>query len=114
MTIALVLFALAAVGGLVMAIQRFSGKPVPPLPLALVHGAAAASGLVALIVVVSNGAVGGAKIALILFAGAALGGFYLFECKDLDEALTWAAQIPEAAFGAIEVRPVMNYEAMGA
>jgi hypothetical protein len=78
MTIALVLFALAAVGGLVMAIQRFSGKPVPPLPLALVHGAAAASGLVALIVVVSNGAVGGAKIALVLFAGAALGGFYLF------------------------------------
>ena len=26
-----------------------------------------------------------------------IGGFYVLECKDLDEALTWAAQIPEAA-----------------
>jgi hypothetical protein len=42
-----------------------------------------------------------------------LGGYYLLECKDLDEALNWAAQIPEAANGAIEVRPVMDYEAMG-
>jgi hypothetical protein len=41
-----------------------------------------------------------------------IGGFYLLECKDLDEALEWAAQIPEAEFGAIEVRPVMNYEAV--
>jgi hypothetical protein len=42
-----------------------------------------------------------------------IGGYYVLECKDLDEALEWAAQIPEAAFGAIEVRPVMNYEAYG-
>ena len=41
-----------------------------------------------------------------------LGGFYALECKDLDEALEWAAQIPEASVGAIEVRPVMNYEAV--
>ena len=40
-----------------------------------------------------------------------IGGYYLLECKDLDEALQWAAQIPEASSGAIEVRPVMNYEA---
>ncbi|MBE2318142.1 YciI family protein [Solirubrobacter sp. CPCC 204708] len=39
-----------------------------------------------------------------------LGGYYLLECKDLDEALTWAAQIPEAKFGAVEVRPVMDYD----
>ena len=43
-----------------------------------------------------------------------LGGYYLLECKDLDDALSWAAQIPEAKSGAIEVRPVMDYEAMGA
>src|SRR5690349_13204405 len=43
-----------------------------------------------------------------------LGGYYLLECKDLDDALTWAAQIPEAKTGAIEVRPVMDYEAMQA
>ena len=34
----------------------------------------------------------------------ALGGFYLFECNDLDEAAALAAQIPGAATGAIELR----------
>ena len=43
-----------------------------------------------------------------------LGGFYMLECKDLDEALAWAARIPEAKTGAIEVRPVMVYEAQEA
>ena len=43
----------------------------------------------------------------------ALGGFYLLECKDLDEALDWAAKIPGAQQGSVEVRPVMNYEEMG-
>jgi len=37
-----------------------------------------------------------------------LGGYYLLNCKDLDEALTWAAKIPSAAFGSVEVRPVME------
>ena len=41
-----------------------------------------------------------------------LGGFYLLECKDLDEALSWAARIPEAKTGTIEVRPVMVYDQM--
>jgi hypothetical protein len=36
-----------------------------------------------------------------------LGGYYLFECKDLDEALSWAAKIPSARYGSIEVRPIM-------
>ena len=43
-----------------------------------------------------------------------LGGYYVLECKDLDEALSWAARIPEARPGAIEVRPVIDYEAMEA
>jgi hypothetical protein len=42
-----------------------------------------------------------------------LGGYYLLECKDLDEAIGWAAQIPGAQDGSVEVRPVMDYEAMG-
>jgi len=42
-----------------------------------------------------------------------LGGYYLLDCKDLDDALNWAARIPEAKTGSIEVRPVMDYEAMG-
>ena len=39
-----------------------------------------------------------------------LGGFYLLDCKNLDEALSWATKIPTAKFGSIEVRPVMVYE----
>ena len=40
-----------------------------------------------------------------------LTGFYLFECADLDEALAWAARIPAAATGAVEVRPVIDFGA---
>jgi hypothetical protein len=39
-----------------------------------------------------------------------LGGYYLLECADLDEAVRWAAKIPGAAWGAVEVRPVLVYE----
>ncbi len=36
----------------------------------------------------------------------ALGGFYLLECDSMDAALDWAARIPGAQHGAVEVRPV--------
>lgn len=36
-----------------------------------------------------------------------LGGFYLLDCKDLDEALHFAAMIPGAQHGTVEVRPVV-------
>lgn len=39
-----------------------------------------------------------------------LGGFYLLECADLDEALKWAQQIPAAWHGKVEVRPVLEWE----
>jgi hypothetical protein len=42
-----------------------------------------------------------------------LGGFYLLECSDLDEAVKWASKIPSAYSGSVEIRPVMNYEAYG-
>jgi hypothetical protein len=35
-----------------------------------------------------------------------LGGYYVLDCEDLDEALSWAARIPSATLGSIEVRPV--------
>jgi hypothetical protein len=38
-----------------------------------------------------------------------LGGYYLIEAKDLDEANQIAARIPSAKWGSIEVRPVMNF-----
>jgi len=37
-----------------------------------------------------------------------LGGYYLVEAKDLDEAIAIAARIPGAKTGSIEVRPVMK------
>lgn len=39
-----------------------------------------------------------------------LGGYYLFDCPDLDTALKYAAMIPSAANGTIEVRPVMVFD----
>ena len=41
----------------------------------------------------------------------ALTGFYLLECADLDEAIAWAAKIPAAWDGAVEVRPVIDFRA---
>ena len=35
-----------------------------------------------------------------------LGGYYLVEAKDLDEAIALAARIPSARWGSIEVRPI--------
>jgi hypothetical protein len=79
MNIALVLFAVAAVGGIVLALIRFKGKPYPPLALALVHGAVAAAGLVTLIALVAkHQGTSSATTALVLFLIAALGGFGLF------------------------------------
>lgn len=37
-----------------------------------------------------------------------LGGFYLIEAKDLDEATAIAARIPSAKIGSIEIRPIQN------
>ncbi|MAG37690.1 MAG: hypothetical protein CL878_15755 [Dehalococcoidia bacterium] len=43
-----------------------------------------------------------------------LGGFYLIEAKDLDEAIAWAAKIPSASMGGkIEVRPIQEFENQG-
>jgi hypothetical protein len=39
-----------------------------------------------------------------------LGGFYLVEAADLDEAIGIAAKIPAAWDGAVEVRPVISFE----
>jgi hypothetical protein len=42
-----------------------------------------------------------------------LGGFYLLECEDLDQALEWAKKVPLQPGGSIEVRPVMDYTQFG-
>ena len=40
-----------------------------------------------------------------------LGGFYLIEATDLNDAIQVASRIPSARFGSIEIRPVMDFSA---
>jgi hypothetical protein len=40
-----------------------------------------------------------------------LGGFYMIEAQDLNDAIQVAAKIPSARLGTIEVRPVMDFSA---
>jgi hypothetical protein len=37
-----------------------------------------------------------------------LAGFYLIDCADLDEAVAWAAKVPDAAITEVEVRPILD------
>jgi hypothetical protein len=39
-----------------------------------------------------------------------LAGFFLVDCADAERAVAIAARVPEAAFGLVEVRPVMTYD----
>jgi hypothetical protein len=38
-----------------------------------------------------------------------LGGYYMLDVKDLDEAIRWAAKLPGAKYGSVEVRPAITY-----
>jgi len=38
-----------------------------------------------------------------------LGGFFILNCRDLDEAISLAAKIPAASSGRVEVRPIMVF-----
>lgn len=40
-----------------------------------------------------------------------LGGYFMLDCVDLDEALEWAAKIPACGGGCVEVRPIRNIPA---
>jgi hypothetical protein len=42
-----------------------------------------------------------------------VGGFYVIECASFDDALDWASKLPSADRGSTEIRPVMDYEAVG-
>jgi len=80
------LFAIAAVGGLTLAGMKFAGKELP-IPLALLHGAFAAAGLVTLILnVMKNGTNRLLDVSLGLFVIAALGGFVLFSLQLMKKA----------------------------
>jgi hypothetical protein len=43
-----------------------------------------------------------------------LGGYYVLDCPDLDQALEQAARLPLARYGSVEVRPIMDVAEMQA
>lgn len=43
-----------------------------------------------------------------------LGGYYVIEARDLDEAIAIAERVPPARFGTVEIRPVMEIEGLPA
>lgn len=76
--VSILLFAIAAVAGLIMAVSHFRKAALPRPALAVLHGLFAASGLVVLLLaVVKAGMQGVPAIALGLLVVAALGGFAL-------------------------------------
>ncbi len=78
LTLSPILFAIAAMGGLTLAVLHIKKGQVP-VPLALLHGAVAATALVLLIIIVLKAQLGGlAVISIALFAAAAVGGLVLF------------------------------------
>jgi hypothetical protein len=100
--ISIVLFALAAAGGITIVVLFKRGKL--SLPLALVHGALAASGLVVLIIAAVQGQTTPmGNVALILFVIAALGGFYLIYSHLTQKRL------PQAVIGVHAVVAVLAF-----
>lgn len=73
-----ILLAITALGGLLMAGMRFSGRPHPPTLITMVHGLLAASGLtLVLYVAFTAGLPGTGWIGLVLLLAAVLGGLVL-------------------------------------
>ena len=42
-----------------------------------------------------------------------IGGYYLIDAPDLDAAIAWAAKIPTAKYGSVEVRPIWEMDGEG-
>lgn len=77
LTYLIIVLAIAAVGGVVLAMKIFSGQ-LAPWPLSIVHALLGATGLVMLILLVLEGSGDGRLTAALgLLVVAALGGFYL-------------------------------------
>jgi hypothetical protein len=95
--LSLILFAIAAVGGLTMAVMHFRGVSPPKTVLAVLHGLFAASGLVVLLLaLIKTGFGGKAGIALGLLVVAALGGFGLLSYHAKNQRLPSALVVGHA------------------
>jgi hypothetical protein len=99
--IAVLVFAIAAIGGLILAVRHFKGQD-RPWPLAILHGLLGAAGLVLVLVpTLSGGTPALAKTALGLFVAAALGGFLLFAFHARNRRLPSPVVVVHAAVAVI-------------
>jgi len=89
LNVAAIVFAIAALGGIVLAAHVLRGK-FAPWALSLLHAALGAAGIVLVLVTVIQGLPGNAALALGLFVVAALGGFFL-------ASFHYRQQLPPAA-----------------
>lgn len=102
LTIALILFAVAALAGATMAIMHFRGHTPPKPVLAALHGVFAASGLVVLLIAVLQlGVETAAGLAFGVLLVAALGGFFLLSFHLRGRALPSALIIGHALVAVI-------------
>lgn len=98
---AVVLFAIATIGGLVLASKHMQQQDFPA-KTALPHGLVSALGLVALIIAaVQRGVHGYLLYALILFVVAALGGFVLFSLHGKKQPLPKPGLVVHAVAGVV-------------
>src|SRR5690348_14599877 len=73
---ALIIFAIAAVGGVVLATRVLRGK-LAPWSISLIHAALGATGLILVLLALISGGASLIRTAFIILVVAALGGFYL-------------------------------------
>ena len=102
-TYALIVFVIAALGGLVMAMKILKGK-FAPWPLSLLHAGLGATGLSLLLLVVFNGSADSrVTAALGILVIAALGGFYLASIHARKKVAPKAVVSVHAAVAAVGV-----------
>ena len=102
-TYALIVFVIAALGGLVLAMNILKGK-LAPWPLSLLHAGLGATGLILLLLVVFNGSADSrVTAALGILVIAALGGFYLASIHARKKVAPKAVVIVHAAVAAVGV-----------
>lgn len=101
LTSAIIIFAIAAIGGLLLAINVLSGR-LAPWPLGIMHALLGATGLL-LLVFVALGSGGGNRLfaALALLVLATLGGFYLLSLHLKEAIAPKAVVVVHASFAVL-------------
>lgn len=100
--LALILLAIAALGGAALAYLHFTHK-ARPWALTILHGLLAAAGLLLVALPVIDGSAVNLKTALIVLVVAALGGFFLFSFKIRNKPLPSAVVLIHAVVAAVGV-----------